>query len=344
MAFSISVKIVTKEVLSFQRQYNDSSSFKYYYDFSRSSCSSSKMKVKIEESVVRDVCEQHEDLDAWLWGGSFGSRSAILVFRSNVLAAKDNDFQQLTQTSITASPSLTDINSTPNCKQPRSSKKSGKLTEKSPNISRNQNTVPKKAKNTILKWNEKNATPESIDIKRKRDIRDVLSDINKITNKKKSNTLNSTDDDQKEFKMPSNNNEEKTVSFMPNIPQKKKEHELKRFESLDTKFSTLPSMKKDLSPTKSTLSLDSLASDLSEIDDSNIKIIERTKMPAALLNMSYKTSMTETKLLSKLLHAHGFIDVDPNSKEFNLMWNGLHPKPDVLRSLTAHQRVNHFPR
>ncbi|XP_054287867.1 tubulin polyglutamylase TTLL5-like [Macrosteles quadrilineatus] len=30
--------------------------------------------------------------------------------------------------------------------------------------------------------------------------------------------------------------------------------------------------------------------------------------------------------------------------DFNLLWTGVHPKPQVLRSLSSHQRVNHFPR
>ncbi|KAI5706334.1 hypothetical protein M8J75_007078 [Diaphorina citri] len=30
--------------------------------------------------------------------------------------------------------------------------------------------------------------------------------------------------------------------------------------------------------------------------------------------------------------------------DFNLLWSGLHPKPQTLRSLAPHQRVNHFPR
>ncbi|KOB65410.1 Uncharacterized protein OBRU01_22792, partial [Operophtera brumata] len=52
---------------------------------------------------------------------------------------------------------------------------------------------------------------------------------------------------------------------------------------------------------------------------------------------------TETKLLHRLLQAHGLQETVQDSKDFNLMWAGLHPKPDVLRSLTPYQRVNHFP-
>ncbi|KAI8424777.1 hypothetical protein MSG28_006715 [Choristoneura fumiferana] len=92
---------------------------------------------------------------------------------------------------------------------------------------------------------------------------------------------------------------------------------------------------------------------------------------------------TETKLLHRLLQAHGLQEATPEAKDFNLMWSGLHPKPDVLRrtgllralleahglveatqesedwnfmwancmipfdvlqAMQPHQRVNHFPR
>lgn len=67
-------------------------------------------------------------------------------------------------------------------------------------------------------------------------------------------------------------------------------------------------------------------------------------MPARLLKISYKLVNTETKLLHRLLQAHGLQETVPDSKDFNLLWSGLHPKPDVLRPLTPYQRVNHFPR
>ncbi|KAL7301419.1 hypothetical protein TKK_0005861 [Trichogramma kaykai] len=37
-------------------------------------------------------------------------------------------------------------------------------------------------------------------------------------------------------------------------------------------------------------------------------------------------------------------DVATHEPHFNLLWMGNHPKPDVLRSLLPHQKVNHFPR
>lgn len=67
-------------------------------------------------------------------------------------------------------------------------------------------------------------------------------------------------------------------------------------------------------------------------------------MPARILKITYKLVNTETKLLHRLLQAHGLQEATPEAKDFNLMWSGLHPKPDVLRSLSPYQRVNHFPR
>ncbi|XP_018327942.1 tubulin polyglutamylase TTLL5 isoform X2 [Agrilus planipennis] len=68
------------------------------------------------------------------------------------------------------------------------------------------------------------------------------------------------------------------------------------------------------------------------------------RMPAYKLHITYKVSQAETKLLSKLLNAHGVSEITNNSCDFNLLWTGSHPRPGLLRSLTAHQRVNHFPR
>ncbi|CAH1155614.1 unnamed protein product [Phaedon cochleariae] len=66
--------------------------------------------------------------------------------------------------------------------------------------------------------------------------------------------------------------------------------------------------------------------------------------PGFKLHITYKVLQAETKLLSKLLKCHGVTEVAPNSSDFNLLWTGSHPKPETLRALASHQRVNHFPR
>lgn len=67
------------------------------------------------------------------------------------------------------------------------------------------------------------------------------------------------------------------------------------------------------------------------------------EMPASLLNITYKFTNTETKLLKRILASHGLKEAKEN-QHFSLLWTGLHMKPDVLRSLLPYQRVNHFPR
>lgn len=69
----------------------------------------------------------------------------------------------------------------------------------------------------------------------------------------------------------------------------------------------------------------------------------RSDMPGALLNLQYRFLSTETRLLRKILHSHGFRESE-DEQTFNILWSGSHLKPDVLRSLSPYQRVNHFPR
>ena len=75
----------------------------------------------------------------------------------------------------------------------------------------------------------------------------------------------------------------------------------------------------------------------------NPKATSRSGMPAALLNIQYKFLCTESRLLRKILHSHGIRESD-DEQLFNILWSGSHLKPDVLRSLSPYQRVNHFPR
>ncbi|XP_067616177.1 tubulin polyglutamylase TTLL5 isoform X2 [Eurosta solidaginis] len=66
-------------------------------------------------------------------------------------------------------------------------------------------------------------------------------------------------------------------------------------------------------------------------------------MPAHKLKIKYKFIQTETKLLKKIFSLHGLTEVK-NDENFNILWTGVHIKPDILRNLTPYQRVNHFPR
>lgn len=50
------------------------------------------------------------------------------------------------------------------------------------------------------------------------------------------------------------------------------------------------------------------------------------------------------KLCEVLLELFFVFQVPMNEMDFNILWMGNHPKPDILRNLMPHQKVNHFPR
>jgi tubulin polyglutamylase TTLL5 len=79
-------------------------------------------------------------------------------------------------------------------------------------------------------------------------------------------------------------------------------------------------------------------------DDKENQLIPRSEMPAAKLNITFKFLSSETRLLRKILIAHGFSESPSDSSDFNILWTGIHLKPDILRSLQPYQKVNHFPR
>lgn len=66
-------------------------------------------------------------------------------------------------------------------------------------------------------------------------------------------------------------------------------------------------------------------------------------MPATELQITYKFQQTETLLLRRIFTRHGLTEVGDN-ENYNILWTGVHMKPDILRNLTPYQRVNHFPR
>uniref|UniRef100_A0A182IPS9 Tubulin--tyrosine ligase-like protein 5 n=1 Tax=Anopheles atroparvus TaxID=41427 RepID=A0A182IPS9_ANOAO len=81
-----------------------------------------------------------------------------------------------------------------------------------------------------------------------------------------------------------------------------------------------------------------------EDNKENQQTVTKTEMPAAQLNICYKFINTETRLLRKILNAHGMGESGSECNDFNLLWTGIHLKPDILRNLAPYQRVNHFPR
>lgn len=74
------------------------------------------------------------------------------------------------------------------------------------------------------------------------------------------------------------------------------------------------------------------------------QILDRDEMPAAKFNISFKFLNTETRLLRKILLKHGLSEAANDATDYNLLWTGNVLKPDLLRSLSSYQRINHFPR
>jgi hypothetical protein len=72
--------------------------------------------------------------------------------------------------------------------------------------------------------------------------------------------------------------------------------------------------------------------------------IDKEEMPAAIFNITFKFLNTETRLLRKILLGHGLSEACHDANDFNILWTGNQLKPDMLRSLSSYQRINHFPR
>jgi hypothetical protein len=75
----------------------------------------------------------------------------------------------------------------------------------------------------------------------------------------------------------------------------------------------------------------------------DLQPLDKEEMPAALFNITFKFLNTETRLLRKILVGHGLTEVN-DASDFNILWTGNQLKPDMLRSLSSYQRINHFPR
>ena len=47
--------------------------------------------------------------------------------------------------------------------------------------------------------------------------------------------------------------------------------------------------------------------------------------------LSFKTVNADAKLISQIGHAHGFHEVHSSNNDYNLMWTGVHPKPQNFK-------------
>jgi len=61
-------------------------------------------------------------------------------------------------------------------------------------------------------------------------------------------------------------------------------------------------------------------------------------------HMTFKFVKTETRIVRKVLTAHGLKEAHPHSNNVNILWSGGHFRPYTIRGLQDFQKANHFPR
>ncbi|CAG5004183.1 unnamed protein product, partial [Parnassius apollo] len=281
--------------------------------------------------------EKEGSISDWISGGPIGSKGAVLIFRSCVLASRTPS----TETTRTVGNNTGNnilLNKAKNMAK-RLVSEPHSLSVRPKNIMHDVmetfGTVNKFSGQAYVVRHVSNTdVPEAVQVEEqghetaehKRDIDDVLNDLSKITLKKHLDIENRTANIKPADDPP------------PNDKENKEDKKIKKMKG-KTKHKS-PQIKRSLSPQDSEDSENVLL--VKEVN--NIKVLECGNMPANILKISYKLVNTETKLLHRLLQAHGLREAPADSKDFTLLWAGLHPKPDVLRSLTPYQRVNHFPR
>lgn len=136
------------------------------------------------------------------------------------------------------------------------------------------------------------------------------------------------------------------TDYPDKVVEKIPKHSMKKSKSIEActtatvKAKSTSSSKHSSSSQKPTTS--SSTSSLLEDKENDVNF-SKLELPGALLGMTYRFMNTETKLLRKILSSHGLTEV-VDEDMFNLLWTGVHIKPDILRNLVSYQKVNHFPR
>ncbi|CAH2044656.1 unnamed protein product, partial [Iphiclides podalirius] len=291
------------------------------------------MRQNEEENNVAK--EKEGSVSDWITGGPIGSKAAVLVFRSCVLASRTPSMESATKTVGNNTGNNILLNKAKNmAKRLVSEPHSFSVRPKNimHDVMETFGTGNKFAGQAYVVRHVSNSdVPESVPVEEqgheaaehKRDIDDVLNDLDKITLKKHLDIENTT------------------ANIKPPDPppvdkENKEDRKIKKTKAKNRRKS--PQILRALSPQDSEDSENLLV----KVD--SVKVLESSHMPARILKITYKLVNTETKLLHRLLQAHGLQEATGDSKDFNLMWAGLHPKPDLLRSLSPYQRVNHFPR
>ncbi|PZC74859.1 hypothetical protein B5X24_HaOG207079 [Helicoverpa armigera] len=318
-------------------------------DTSNPSTSGLNTTDKHNEDIMRKnedeapVKENEGSVSDWISGGPLGSKGAVLVFRSCVLASRTPSMESETKTIGNNTGTTILLNKAKNMAK--------RLVAEPHSFSMRPKTIMHDVMETfgsstkytgqayVVRHVSDQNLPETVcmdeqgheerdPMAHKRDIEDVLNDLSKITLKKHLNIENTT------------------ANIKP--PEEPPPHAHAGKDGKDDKKGKKNKGKhKRKAPVSQRANSPSLDSDDSEHllikEVESIKVLESSHMPARLLKITYKLVNTETKLLHRLLQAHGLQESAPESKDCNLLWSGLHPKPDVLRSLSPYQRVNHFP-
>jgi tubulin polyglutamylase TTLL5 len=242
-----------------------------------------KLLTKIFSAKKPDKSVQQMQSNQWVTNGTLGSKDAILVFRTSVLAAS-------------AAPSSTNAFDHPDLYSSETPSASSTCTELS-KVGNEKSYV------TAM------ALPQNV----RGDRRIDTETFNFIEKKTKKRSLESSSSTSSSSSLNSSNS--MTESQLGNAES-----------SGDLAAGT------------------SKDSDSENKENIIVAPIDKDEMPAALFNITYKFLNTETRLLRKILHGHGLVEVGHDANDFNLLWTGNQLKPDMLRNLSQFQRINHFPR
>ncbi|GBP24411.1 Tubulin polyglutamylase TTLL5 [Eumeta japonica] len=286
----------------------------------------------------------------WLTGGPPGSKTTVLVFRSCVLASQTSSVEMVEQAPTTSFKSVG--NNTGTSVLLNKAKHMAKRLVAEPHKS---SVTPRNVMHEVLetfgtakytgtayvvRHVSDTSVPEEVEdenvqhdiSEHKRNIDDVLKDIEKIELKNNYFLENSEPSPPSALAEPALLN-----SSRPSSPASKGTA-TKSKRNFKGKIKNNKIQQQNVSPVNSEDSENLL------IEPENFQVLDIDYMPARIFRITYKLVNTETKLLHRLLKAHGLEELPHDAKEFNLLWSGIHPKPDLLRSLSPYQRVNHFPR
>lgn len=268
--------------------------------------------------------------NSWITSGHIGSRDAVLVFRTSILNSKnDADDDVYVPGSQNVSTSNTSLD---NCSSDSSSSLNINKSSTSPlETSLVKNTSPSSKAKVLLSL-PKNNNLKTLGNSKKQPMaavrqKDILL---KSPKKRLHDSLSSS---------------ETSISSECDDPLEVEEDiRISRLASMNSSGGggvgcrpTIFVHKEDPDGLQKSDSFDNKENELDEDQP------ESGDLPAVKLNITYKFMNTETKLLKKIFVRHGLTEAD-GDQNFNILWTGVHMKPDILRNLTPYQRVNHFPR